>query len=181
MNLRRTARLAVLAVVGIVIFSGYAKAIDDGLSISSSAFSNGAQMPPQFARTHDNISPPLLIQAMKSGPFDSKSFVLIVDDPDAPSGLFTHWLVWNMIPQPQLIHEGQPPIRAVQGRNSFGDTHYDGPRPPNGKHRYFFHLYGLDTVLSLPAGSGRDALEAAMKGHVIAQAPDFYGTFATGQ
>jgi hypothetical protein len=71
---------------------------------------------------------------------------------------------------------------ATEGRNSFGDTHYDGPAPPNGKHRYFFHLYALDTMLlSLPEGADRDTLEAAMKGHIVATAPKFYGTFATGQ
>lgn len=181
MNLCHTARLAALAVVVALIFSSPVRALDDGLSISSPAFANKGQMPPRFARAHDNISPPLLIQATKSGPFASKSFVLILDDPDAPSGLFTHWLVWNIQAQPQTIAEGQVPAGAVQGKNSAGDTHYDGPRPPNGRHRYFFHLYGLDTVLSLPAGSDRVALEAAMKGHVVATAPKFYGTFATGQ
>jgi len=138
-------------------------------------------MPPRFAHTHDNISPPLSILVLKSSLLQSKSFILIVDDPDAPSGLFTHWVVWNITAQPQRISEGQVPEGAVQGRNSFGDAHYDGPAPPNGRHRYFFHLYGLDTMLSLPAGSDRAALEAAMKGHVVAQAPKFYGTFATGQ
>jgi Raf kinase inhibitor-like YbhB/YbcL family protein len=165
---------------GALIFSAHAAAAD-GLSISSPAFANRGQMPPRFAHTHDNISPPLSILVLKSGPWDSRSYVLIVNDPDAPSGLFTHWLVWNIQAQPQTIAEGHVPAGAVQGRNSFGNAHYDGPAPPNGRHRYFFYLYGLDTTLSLPAGSDREALEAAMIGHIVATAPIFYGTFATGQ
>jgi Raf kinase inhibitor-like YbhB/YbcL family protein len=116
-----------------------------------------------------------------SGPSVIQSLVLIVDDPDAPGGLFTHWVVWNMPADTSSIPEGQPPPGAVQGRNSHGDVHYDGPSPPNGRHRYFFHLYGLDTMLSLSEGSDRAALEAAMKGHIVATAPKFYGTFTTGQ
>jgi Raf kinase inhibitor-like YbhB/YbcL family protein len=116
-----------------------------------------------------------------SGENRIKSFALIVDDPDAPHGLFTHWLVWNIPPDHPDLPEGGVPPGSIQGKNSFGDAHYDGPAPPNGKHRYFFHVYGFDTMLSLPAGSDRKALEAAMKGHVVAKAPDFYGTFTTGQ
>jgi Raf kinase inhibitor-like YbhB/YbcL family protein len=146
-----------------------------------SSFQQGGQIPFKYARTHENVSPPLFFTWAVSGDNRIKSFALIVDDPDAPSGLFTHWLVWNIpLDHPDLPEGGVPP-GAVQGTNSFGDTHYDGPAPPNGKHRYFFHLYGLDTLLSLPAGSDRDALEAAMKGHIVAKATDFYGTFATGQ
>jgi Raf kinase inhibitor-like YbhB/YbcL family protein len=182
MNLRHTARLAVLAVAGWGIVLAQAEA-KDGIAVASPAFSDEGQIPPQYTKTHDNISPPLAIfkAVSGSGPSLLKSFVLIVDDPDAPMGLFTHWVLWNIPADTKSILEGQSPPGAVQGKNSFGDTHYDGPAPPNGKHRYFFHLYGLDTTLSLPAGSDRDALEAAMKGHVIATAPKFYGTFATGQ
>jgi Raf kinase inhibitor-like YbhB/YbcL family protein len=180
MKLRPVRFLAGLVLVGALMLSAHVMA-DDGLLISSPAFANGGQMPPRFARTHENISPPLSISVLKSGLGDSRSYVLIVDDPDAPSGLFTHWLMWNIQAQPQTIAEGQVPAIAVQGKSSFGGVHYDGPAPPNGKHRYFFHLYGLDTTLSLPAGSDRAALEAAMKDHVVATAPEFYGTFATGQ
>ena len=188
MNLRHAALIAVLAVAGALTFSGDAAATD-GLSISSPAFSNGGQMPPRFAHTHDNISPPLAISGV---PAAAKSLALIMDDPDAPAGLFTHWVVWNISPDTTSIPEGGfPPAVAKsitggihlvpkEGRNNLGDAHYDGPAPPNGKHRYFFHLYGLDTVLSLPAGSNRAALEAAIKGHVVAKA-EMYGTFATGQ
>jgi Raf kinase inhibitor-like YbhB/YbcL family protein len=179
MKRREVLVFAVLAVMSALVFSSPAAA--DVLLISSPAFADRGQMPPRFARPHDNVSPPLSISVMKSGPSTSQSYVLIVDDPDAPSGLFTHWLVWNITAQTQSISEGQAPVGAVEGTNSFGDAHYDGPQPPNGEHRYFFHLYGLDTVLALPAGSDRDALEAAMKGHIVARAAKFYGTFATGQ
>jgi Raf kinase inhibitor-like YbhB/YbcL family protein len=187
MNLRYTGRLAVWAIVGWVFFFGRAAgAAMTGFCFFSPVFPDGGQIPSKYARTHTNISPPLDILNIVSGPgsikpFVLKSFVLIMDDPDAPGGLFTHWLVWNISPDHAGFFEGRPPGGAVQGTNSFGDAHYDGPAPPDGKHRYFFHLYGLDTVLSLPAGSDRDALEAAMKGHIVAQAQKFYGTFATGQ
>jgi Raf kinase inhibitor-like YbhB/YbcL family protein len=129
------------------------------------------------ARTHQNISPALQVSGV---PPTARSLALILDDPDAPGGLFTHWLVWNVPPNTALWPEGHVPAGAVEGHNSFGGDHYDGPAPPNGRHRYFFHLYALDASLNLPAGSDLAALDAAMQGHVLAQAETF-GTFATGE
>jgi Raf kinase inhibitor-like YbhB/YbcL family protein len=149
------------------------------LGISCPAFAAGQGLAPRFAHTHQNISPPLQLSGAPPG---AQSLALIVDDPDAPSGLFTHWVMWNIPPQTLSIPEGAssstPP--GVQGRNSFGDTHYDGPAPPNGRHRYFFHLYALDTTLGLAVNATRSDLLAAMKGHVLARA-EMFGTFATGQ
>jgi hypothetical protein len=174
-RVRRWSGLA-FAIAVLLVFIGRADAAG-GFSISSPAFGEGAQMPPKYARTHDNVSPPLEISGVPAG---AKSLALIVDDPDAPGGLFTHWVVWNIAPGAASIAAGQVPSGVEQGGNSFGDAHYDGPKPPNGKHRYFFHLFALDTTLSLPAGSDRAALEAAMKGHIVGRAK-FFGTFATGQ
>jgi Raf kinase inhibitor-like YbhB/YbcL family protein len=171
MNFRGSWRLVLAA----IIFSGWTQA--RALDISSPAFADGQPMPGRFARVHDNISPPLQIGGVTAA---AKSLALIVDDPDAPGGLFTHWVVWNLPAFTTSVAEGALPAGAEQGRNSFGDTHYDGPAPPSGTHHYVFHLYALDTPLTVAAGAKRTALLAAMKGHVIAQA-QVIGTFAAGQ
>ena len=105
----------------------------------------------------------------------TKSLALIMNDPDAAGGGgFVHWIAWN-IELVKMIPEKVPktpevtfPVRAVQGKNSFGKIGYNGPCPPTGQtHRYFFKVYGLDTVLSLPAGSTKDQLAKAMQGHIV--------------
>ncbi len=96
----------------------------------------------------------------------TKTMVLIVDDPDVPNGTFTHWLVWNLPQDFKELINGALPSGATQGKNSAGKIGYFPPCPPAGEHRYYFRLYALDKALSLPAGSGRAALEKAMKGHV---------------
>ncbi len=127
-------------------------------------------MPAKYACRGDNISPEVRIENV---PANARSLVLIVDDPDAPMGLWTHWLVWNLPADTASIPEGKPPSGARQGKNSFGNSRYDGPAPPSGTHRYFFHLYALDTVLSLSPGAGRAALLAAMEGHVVGSGETF--------
>ncbi len=146
------------------------------LHLSSPAFSQGKALPSKYAKGHENLSPPLKIEGV---PSQAKALALIVDDPDAPSGLFTHWLVWNMDPGTTALAEGALPIEAQRGKNSYGDTFYDGPQPPSGTHRYIFHLYALDTYLSVPPGSKRDRLEKAMKGHIVGQA-ELMGTYTAG-
>ncbi len=144
--------------------------------LSSPAFAPGKPLPAKYALAHENLSPELRLSGI---PARTKSLALIVDDPDAPSGLFTHWVVWNLSPDTVKIAEGSLPIDAQQGRNSHGDAYYDGPSPPSGTHRYFFHLYALDTYLSVPAGAKRDRLEKAMQGHVVAET-ETMGTYAAG-
>ena len=146
---------------------------DDGFGISSPAFDQGKPMPARFAYADANVSPELHIANV---PAAAKSLVLIVDDPDAPAGLWTHWLVWNLPATTTVLAEGKLPPDAQQGRNSFGHACYDGPAPPSGTHRYFFHLYALDTTLALPSGSDRSELKAAMQGHVVGKT-DFFGTY----
>ena len=89
--------------------------------------------------------------------------------PDAPGGLFTHWLVWNIDPKTTSIAEGSMPKGAVEGTNDFGAAGYGGPQPPSGTHRYYFKVFALDQKLNLSAGAKRRDLDKAMKGHVIAQ------------
>jgi Raf kinase inhibitor-like YbhB/YbcL family protein len=135
------------------------------MKITSSAFQEGANIPSKFTCDGSDTSPPLQIADIPSG---AKSLVLIMDDPDAPSGLFTHWAVWNIPVQTSSISEGDVP-NGVQGTNDFGKSGYGGPCPPSGTHRYYFKIFALDRELDLPFGAKRSQLDAGMKGHVIGQ------------
>jgi Raf kinase inhibitor-like YbhB/YbcL family protein len=135
------------------------------IKITSSAFQEGANIPSKFTCDGSDTSPPLQIAGVPSG---AKSLVLIVDDPDAPGGLFTHWLAWNIPPQTGSIAEGSAP-KGAQGANDFGKSGYRGPCPPPGTHRYSFKIFALDRELELSSGAKRSQVDAAMKGHVIAQ------------
>ena len=135
------------------------------MKISSSAFQQGGNIPSKFTCDGSDTSPPLQITGV---PSETKSLVLIADDRDAPSGLFTHWLVWNIPPQTNSISEGSAP-KGVHGTNDFGKSGYKGPCPPPGTHRYSFKVFALDRGLDLRSGAKRSQVDAAMKGHVIAQ------------
>jgi hypothetical protein len=152
---------ALVALAAIVSFAaGGAK-----MKITSSAFQQGGNIPSKFSCDGPNTNPPLQISDVPSG---AKTLVLIVDDPDAPSGLFTHWVVWNISPKISTIAEGSAP-KGVHGTNDFGKSGYGGPCPPSGTHRYYFKIFALDRDLDLPSGAKRSQLDAAMKGHVVAQ------------
>lgn len=142
------------------------------LSVSSSAFGEGESIPKKFACNGQNISPPLTWRNVPQG---TKAFALIVDDPDAPSGTFTHWLIFNI---PSETHElsaaipsqGKLPSGALQGKNDFGEIGYDGPCPPSGPaHHYRFTVYALDKSLDLKAGATREQVINAMEGNVLAR------------
>ena len=135
------------------------------MKITSSAFHEGGNIPSKFSCDGSDTSPPLQITGVPSG---AKSLVLIADDPDAPGGLFTHWLLWNIPPQTSSIAEGGAP-KGVLGSNDFGKSGYRGPCPPSGTHRYSFKIFALDHEIELRSGAKRSQLDAAMKGHVIAQ------------
>jgi len=135
------------------------------MKITSSAFQQGGNIPSKFSCDGANTNPPLQIS---DAPREVKSLVLIVDDPDAPSGLFTHWAIWNISPQTSTIAEGSTP-KGIQATNDFGRSGYGGPCPPSGTHRYYFKIFALDRELDLPFGAKRSQLDAAMKGHVIAR------------
>src|ERR1700719_1607992 len=136
------------------------------MKITSPAFQEGGVIPEKFSKNGRNVSPELRIEGT---PAEAKSLALIVDDPDAPVGLFTHWLVWNIDPKTTDIAEGSALAGVVQGKNDFGDIGYGGPQPPSGTHRYYFKVLALDRVLDLKPGAKRKEVDAAMKGHVIAQ------------
>ena len=140
------------------------------INLSSTAFQEGETIPKQYTGDGKDVSPPL---TWADPPDGTKSFVLICDDPDAPRGTWTHWVLYNLPADQRKLDEGAPadeslPNGAKQGKNDFGKLGYGGPAPPRGKpHRYFFRLYALDTTLDLPAGATRDKVVAAAKGHVL--------------
>ena len=141
-----------------------------GFRITSAAFHEGASIPVRFTCKSEDVSPPL---AWTAPPHGTRSLALIVEDPDAPGGIWTHWLVFNLPAQVQALSENEPkqaqlPGGGIQGRNSFGNIGYGGPCPPAGPaHRYLFRLYALDSMLSLKAGASRQEVLAAIKGHVL--------------
>jgi Raf kinase inhibitor-like YbhB/YbcL family protein len=136
------------------------------MKITSSAFQEGGNIPDKFSKNGENINPALRIEG---APAEAKSLLLIMDDPDAPVGLFTHWLVWNIDPKTTEIAENSVPKGAVQGTNDYPNLCYGGPQPPSGTHRYYFKVFALDQTLDLKSGAKRAEVDAAMHGHVIAQ------------
>jgi Raf kinase inhibitor-like YbhB/YbcL family protein len=142
-----------------------------GLMLMSQAFKNGEPIPSKYACDGEDISPPI---SWSGAPQQTRSYALIVDDVDTPMGKFTHWVIFNIPAVESSLEEGVPTVGtlsngATQGRNGFGKIGYGGPCPPSGTHRYVFHLYALDTLLSVQAGiTEHDVLEA-MKGHVLAE------------
>ena len=137
------------------------------MNLTSPDFREGGNIPERFTCDGKDISPTLKIDGIPKG---AKSLVLIVDDPDAPGGNFTHWLIWNIVPDLTEIVANQLPAHAVQGVNDFGKSRYSGPCPPAGVHRYYFRLYALDTTLTLPQTSKRKVVDSAIGGHIIGEA-----------
>jgi Raf kinase inhibitor-like YbhB/YbcL family protein len=144
------------------------------MNIEIDAFPNGACIPPKFSKQGGNCSPAISFQNVPHG---TRSLVLLMDDPDAPRGLFTHWVVYNIAPTLGGFPENQVPEAVTQGRNSWDEARYGGPQPPDREHRYFFHLYALDCLLPLGPGAGRGEVEREMEGHIIAEA-EYLGLYA---
>jgi Raf kinase inhibitor-like YbhB/YbcL family protein len=152
---------------GFVIFVGiFDMNAASSISITSPSFQAGGDIPARFTCDGTNVSPALQIGGV---PNEAKSLVLIVDDPDAPRGLFTHWIIWNIDAKTTRVAENSAPTDGVQGTNDFGKRNYGGPCPPSGTHRYFFKIFALGTKLELKPGARRAELDAAMRGHVLAQ------------
>jgi len=136
------------------------------MKLSSPAFKEGASIPVRYTCDGEDVSPPLTFGDV---PKNAKSLVLIMDDPDAPVGIWDHWVAFDIPPATTQIAEGSEPA-GTAGKNSWKRTGYGGPCPPDREHRYFFRLYALDAALNLPAGSTKGDVERAMRGHVIAEA-----------
>lgn len=148
--------------------------------LESSAFASGATIPRKHACDGEDRSPPL---AWTDPPAGTKSFALVCDDPDAPAGIWVHWVLYGVPAGATSLPEGVPPTLALddgsrQGTNDFQKPGYGGPCPPRGgAHRYYFRLYALDIVLTLPPGASKASLAKAMAGHTLGQA-ELMGRYA---
>jgi Raf kinase inhibitor-like YbhB/YbcL family protein len=137
------------------------------MQVVSPVFKEGAAIPLPYSCKGQNISPPLNFVSI---PEAAKSLALIMHDPDAPSGDYVHWTLWDIPADTGTLAANSVPVGAVQGINSSGENKYMGPCPPSGTHRYMFELYALDTSLSLPAETQREDLLKTMEGRVLEKA-----------
>ena len=142
------------------------------MRLFSPAWNEGDMIPPKYTCDGENVSPPL---EWSDVPPAARTLALIADDPDAPRGLFLHWLLWNVDAREKGLTEGSSG-GAREGRNGFGKVGYGGPCPPGGTHRYYFRLFALDAELDAPAGATRERVEQAMQGHVLDTA-EFMGRY----
>jgi len=144
------------------------------MKIVSAAFNHNAKIPAKYTCDEENINPPLQFLDV---PENAKSLVLIVDDPDAPSKTWTHWVVYNIDSQTSEVKKNSVPEGGTEGVTDFGKPGYGGPCPPaspklqrgepSGVHRYFFKLYALDIILDLAPNATKQMVEEKMQGHII--------------
>ncbi|MFN8309671.1 MAG: YbhB/YbcL family Raf kinase inhibitor-like protein [Chitinophagales bacterium] len=158
-----------ITIATLMILLHFSEAEIRPLSVTSEAFKNNGKIPREYSCQGKEVNPPLAISNI---PGEAKSLVLIVEDPDAPKGVFDHWVMWN-IPNGSIAENSAP---GVEGSNSAGSKKYKGPCPPNGKHRYFFKVYAIDILLDLPAGSAKMTVLESIKGHIVAQG-ELVGTY----
>ena len=135
----------------------------ENLSVSSPVFENNKLIPAKYTCDGDDVNPPLTIEGLSK---ETKSLVLIVDDPDAPMGTWDHWVVWNILPTSKIEENT---VSGTEGLNTFRRHSYGGPCPPSGTHRYFFKVSALDLMLTLSSNATKKDVEKAMNGHVIAK------------
>ncbi len=176
--------LLLLFLLLILIFASWSSEGEEpvkphALSIESSAFEYGDPIPRDYACDGSDISPPL---SWSNAPPETKSFVLICDDPDAPAGTWVHWVYYDIPSNVTQLPEAFPPderpeAKGAQGITDFKRIGYGGPCPPGGTHRYFFKLYALDTVLGLDPGASKRQVLRAAEGHVLAEA-QLMGTYS---
>jgi Raf kinase inhibitor-like YbhB/YbcL family protein len=151
------------------------------MQIFSPAFKPGEKIPSKYSCEGMDASIPLV---WKDIPEETKSLALIMDDPDAPVGVWVHWVVFNIPPtctgfQENMARETRSADGTLQGQNSCGQVGYSGPCPPGGTHRYFFKLYALDCTLDVNAGARKDELLKSMAGHILQEA-QMLGTYTRG-
>ena len=141
------------------------------IDVRSSAFGEGDRIPSDFTCEGADMSPPIEWYGV---PATAQSLAILMDDPDAPSGDWVHWLVYDLPPSLMQLPAGIPEggrlaSGGLQGRSDFGTLGYGGPCPPRGNHRYFFKVYALDAMLHLKPGVTKKELVKAMQGHVLAE------------
>jgi Raf kinase inhibitor-like YbhB/YbcL family protein len=149
------------------------------LELSSSAFNSGEPIPTRYTCDGEDVSPPLGWRGVPEG---AESLVLIVDDPDVPRGVFSHWVLFDVPVAQSGLEEGfsgaKSPKVGTQGRNDFGNTGYGGPCPPTGaEHRYYFRLYALDQEIGIISGATRAQVMDRIQDHIVAQT-EMIGTYA---
>jgi Raf kinase inhibitor-like YbhB/YbcL family protein len=165
----RTGFLFCTLAIALNISSAHSKQAEP-MAIASPAFKNGQTIPKQFTADGENVSPPLTWGSVPKG---AKCMVLILEDPDAPGGTFTHWLIYNVPPSSSGLKQNIAKIPnlsdgSIQGTNSFGKIGYGGPSPPPGKaHRYFVRVYALDSKLSVPTQMRVEQLRQAISSHIL--------------
>ncbi len=139
-----------------------------GIRLTSPAFNEGGIIPIQYTSKGDNVNPPFNIL---NTPASTESLVLMMHDPDAVSGDFLHWVVWDIPPSTEAIAANSVPVGAIQGFNGSDELGYMGPAPPpgTGTHRYMFELYALNTTLDMDAHATREEVESAMSGRILDQ------------
>jgi Raf kinase inhibitor-like YbhB/YbcL family protein len=136
------------------------------MKLTSPLFFNNGEFPEIFTCDGSGVNPPLDIAGV---PKKTESLALVLRDPDSVEGIFIHWVLWNIDPKTHSIEIDSFPDGAVAGKTTNNKTHYFGPCPPRGTHRYYFTLYALDAKIYLNEGATVDHLNAAMAGHIIAQ------------
>jgi Raf kinase inhibitor-like YbhB/YbcL family protein len=141
------------------------------LEVTSAAFTEGNMIPKKYTCDGENISPPL---AWSTPPAGAKSIAVINDDPDAPAGTWTHWVIFNIPATVTSLPENIPPLKtledgSVQGANDFRKIGYGGPCPPFGVHRYYFKVYALDSFLDLKPGATKREVLRAANGHILSE------------
>ena len=160
-----------VVIIGLLISLAVAAFCKASLVLSSSAFKNNGMMPKKYSGEGENLSPPL---KWSGAPKSVKSFALICDDPDAPGGVFVHWVIFNIPASCKSLATGIEKSKkladgSIQGVNDFDNNGYDGPMPPSGTHRYMFKLYALSSKLDLDSSARKADLLKAMKGKILAQ------------
>lgn len=145
------------------------------IGLSSVGFQHGKQIPREFSGYGDDINPPL---AWTGTPSSTQALAIVMDDPDAPGGTFTHWTIWNLPPRIESLEAGAKviPLGAVEGRNDAGRSGYVGPKPPSGTHRYVFRIFALDKFLDLPPNAPVADVWTQLAKHTIAWG-ELVGTF----
>jgi Raf kinase inhibitor-like YbhB/YbcL family protein len=172
MSLKLSLIVALLVVASGCIAGEKKEVVMENIVISTDAFQSGGNIPKEYTCDGGDISPGL---SWSNIPAKTQSVALIVDDPDAPMGTFTHWVIYNLPADKKELPKGVPKTRvlkdgSIQGVNDFGETGYNGPCPPPGKpHRYFFKIYALDKKLEISGEVSKGKLEKAMQEHILAK------------
>ena len=142
------------------------------LVVRSPAFGSNGAIPIQFSVEGDNVPPPLVWERV---PDETKSIAIVVEDPDAPNRIFTHWIVNGIPPRTTHFDPASPPPGTVFGKNDHGSLGWYGPNPPYGRHRYLFKVFALDINLD-KSGLTKEEVYSAMKHHIIARG-ELLGTY----